>query len=186
LPGIEERNENGVLARAVKQAIVVALLGASLGVIANVLAPWRIAWVAQCRTLPAAPDSLLVAPYGSPRNEARGRVEPLSITLGQAKALFDRRRAIFLDARPPYEYAVAHIPGAVNIPWEEIEYYAAQVERMPTDTTVILYCAGESCDLSIHLGDHLAQRGFTRVRVFFGGWLAWTDAGYPVEPRRGR
>ena len=171
-----------MFARALRQALLIVAVSGMLGIISNALAPWGIPWIARPRVLAAAPDSLLLKANGLRRGSGPDSLPvPLSITLAQAKMLFDRGQAVFVDARPPYEYVEAHIPGALNIPWEEIEYYAAEVESLPRDSTIVVYCAGESCDLSIHLGDHLAELGFGHVRVFFGGWLEWTDAGYPVE-----
>lgn len=161
---------------------MVVLFGSIVGLGANAVAPWGIAWVAEPRILAAASDSMIVHGGAMP-GETPGRrtAEPLSITLAQAKALFDLGAAVFVDARPPYEYGEAHIPHAINIPWEEIEYYRDEIGRLPRDSTIVIYCAGESCDLSVHLGDYLAERSFTRVRVSFGGWLEWVSAGYPVE-----
>ena len=167
--------------RAVRQGIIVVLLGGVLGVIANSSAPWGIPWVARPRTLATASDSLLARHTAPAANGAV--VEPLSITLSQAKVLFDRDQAIFIDARPPYEYDEGHISGALNIPFEEIEYYRAEIEELPRDKILVVYCDGESCDLSVHLGDELAKRGFTEVRVFFGGWGAWGRAGFPITKR---
>jgi len=169
-----------MLRRALRQAVLLVALGAILGTAANLFAPWRIPWIARQTVLEAASDSLLLGSLPAAR-PGEGVAKPLSITLPQAKALFDRRAAIFVDARPPYEYDEGHIAGAVNIPWEEIEYYETDIAQLPRDSTVVVYCAGKSCDLSQHLGDELATRGFRKVRVFFGGWVGWNNAKYPVE-----
>ena len=38
-----------------------------------------------------------------------------TVNLAQAYALFQQGQALFIDARPPDEYAELHIPKALNI-----------------------------------------------------------------------
>jgi len=168
--------------RVVKKAVIQACLicaGASLiGVGVNLVAPWGIPFVARGRNLPQLPDSALVK--GTDPAPSDGH-ELVSITLQQAKTLFDRDQAVFVDARPEFEYAEGHIPGAINIPFDEVEYYGSAIASLDKHKPLVVYCAGESCDLSIHLGELLAKKGFNTVRVFFGGSVAWQRAGFPFD-----
>jgi rhodanese-related sulfurtransferase len=143
-----------------------------------VVATWGIPFVGEHRELAAIPDSLLAANSPVPMGEVP---QPVSISLSQAKLVFDRKQAVFVDARPVFEYADGHIAGAVNIPFEEIEYFSAAIANLDKNGQIVVYCSGESCDLSIHLGDALAKQGFSGVRVFFGGWVAWQRAGFPIS-----
>jgi rhodanese-related sulfurtransferase len=45
----------------------------------------------------------------------------------------------------------------------------------------IIYCAGTECDLSILLGNKLFELGYRQIYIFFGGWLDWQNANYPIE-----
>ncbi|OQB43103.1 MAG: molybdopterin biosynthesis protein MoeB [Candidatus Latescibacteria bacterium ADurb.Bin168] len=168
--------------RVVKNAIIQACLicvGASLiGAGVNLVAPWGIPFVARGKNLPQLPDSALVNRADPVPSAAH---ELVSVTLQQAKTLFDRDQAVFVDARPEFEYAEGHIPGAINIPFDEVEYYGAAIANLDKHKPLVVYCAGESCDLSIHLGELLAKKGFTAVRVFFGGSVAWQRAGFPFD-----
>jgi rhodanese-related sulfurtransferase len=163
---------------AVRQALLIVAIGAALGIMSNFLGtrdPWGVDWIAHPRVLVATldstlPDTTTPAPFD----------QPLSVTLKQARALFDDG-ALFIDARPPYAWGEGHIPGAVNIPWDEYEYYRDQVDKLPRDRMIVTYCDGSSCDLSIHLGDELASKGFMKVRVFYEGWMTWVEAKNPVE-----
>ena len=176
------QGRTSVLLRALRQALFIVVLGGVLGVVSNVIAPWGIPWVATPRLLVAAPDSLLTAVPGHGDAAPSGQVAaPLSITLSQARLLHDTGGAVFVDARAQYEYEDGCIAGAANIPYDEIEFYADDIAKLPRDSTIVVYCGGSSCDQSILLGDHLAQNGFRSVRVFFGGWVEWADAGYPVS-----
>jgi rhodanese-related sulfurtransferase len=104
------------------------------------------------------------------------------LSLSGAKDRFDRKAAIFLDARPPDEYKEGHIPGALSFYADDFEKMAPQVLPLLPDKTkeIVAYCHGTSCDLSIHLAQKLAEQGYTNVKVFFGGWPEWKKAGYPI------
>ena len=107
--------------------------------------------------------------------DSRGRLEP--VDLGE---LADRRRAgevILLDARPEREFRAGHIPGAVNIPVEEME---ARLHVLPVDQEIIAYCRGPYCPISDEAVAVLLANGY-RARRFALGLPDWRAAGLPVE-----
>ena len=76
---------------------------------------------------------------------------------------------IILDARRPDEYAEGHIPGAINVPNENIG--TAEIPELPDKAQLILvYC--RSGRRSKEASEKLAQLGYTNV-VEFGGILDW-------------
>jgi rhodanese-related sulfurtransferase len=103
------------------------------------------------------------------------------ISVEEARALLGEAHVTFVDARPSYHYAAAHIPGAVNLPAE----LAAGVLDMqslpiPPEAQVITYCDGGSCEQSEYLGVLLHERDVCQqVRVLEGGWQAWVAAQGP-------
>lgn len=110
-------------------------------------------------------------------------LQGLRATLRDAKRAFDRKNAVFVDARSSYAYAAGHIPGAINYLGND---YAPDVEKMlsdlPRDTEIIAYCSGGSCMNSVKIARLLIEKyGFTRARAFYDGWPAWVSAGYPVQ-----
>jgi rhodanese-related sulfurtransferase len=127
----------------------------------------------------------------------------------QAKDLWDLGEYLFVDSRSAVQYEEGHIAGAVNLPWEEFEKYyrpggrsaAPGVRPAPPNGNgtefhsggavdlrskpgLVIYCAGEDCDISHALARRLYQDGFQNIFVFFGGWHAWQDAGFPTEAGR--
>ena len=60
------------------------------------------------------------------------------VPVADALARCDRGEAVLIDVRAPDVYAAGHIPGAVNVPAQEIEARAAEIRRMAR--TPILYC----------------------------------------------
>ncbi len=72
--------------------------------------------------------------------------------------------AVLLDVRDPEEFASGHIPGAVNIPREEIE--RAKEVITDFDTPVFTYCySGRRSD---YAGISLKKMGYRNVRNIGG------------------
>jgi len=106
----------------------------------------------------------------------------MDIRLPEAAGFFKNGSAVFLDARPESAYAAGHIPGALSLPWSEVDDRFMRVAaELPLDTVIITYCDGESCTLSHRLALFLMDMGFENVRVLPNGWSVWKEAGLPVE-----
>lgn len=82
-----------------------------------------------------------------------------------------------LDVRPDEEFALGHLPGAVNIPLEELE---KRLSELPKDTEIIAYCRGAYCVLSFEAVAALRSKGF-RIRRLQDGFPEWKAAGLAVE-----
>ncbi len=104
--------------------------------------------------------------------------------LAEAKKKFDERQAIFIDARCPDEYNWSHIKGAISLPLDSLGMECPSViAQLPREKEIITYCSGSTdCQLSIELAKKLSNLGYLHVNAFFGGWLVWEAAGYPIEP----
>jgi rhodanese-related sulfurtransferase len=90
--------------------------------------------------------------------------------------------AIVLDARPPLEYAVSHIAGALNVapqPGRPAHLYisdVAEVGRLvggAKDKALVLYCNGPFCGKTKRLAAELVSAGYTNVRRYQLGAPAW-------------
>jgi rhodanese-related sulfurtransferase len=76
--------------------------------------------------------------------------------------------ARLLDVRSPDEYAHGHLPGAVNIPVQELDRRLAEVG--PADRELVVYC--RSGHRSARATEILRQHGFTKVHNL-GPMTAW-------------
>ena len=103
-----------------------------------------------------------------------------SISAAELHALGESGEApVVIDVRTSDEYASGHIPGAINIPFDQIAQRIAEIE---TPQGVALYCMvgprarkGESA---------LLAAGYKKVLHLEGGLAAWQAAGLPVEGTR--
>jgi phage shock protein E len=76
--------------------------------------------------------------------------------------------ARLLDVRSPEEYAGGHLPGAINIPVQELDRRVAEVG--PIDGELVVYC--RSGHRSGRATELLRQHGFTKVHNL-GPMTAW-------------
>ena len=92
------------------------------------------------------------------------------ITPEEAATLMkEEKNYIILDVRRPDEYAEGHIPGAINVPNEEIG--TAEIAELPDKSQLILvYC--RSGRRSKEASKKLVKLGYTNI-VEFGGILDW-------------
>ena len=82
-----------------------------------------------------------------------------------------------LDVRPPEEYAAGHLPGAINIPMEELERH---LDELNPSQEIVAYCRGPHCVLAFDAVDQLRQKG-VNARRLDGGLPEWRLEGLPVE-----
>jgi len=106
--------------------------------------------------------------------------EPKAINLEQAFILFNKG-AKFIDAREEFDYQEGYIPKAINIPFYAFEENEYKLKNIIKDEAIVTYCNGTDCDLSVLLGNKLAEMGYNKVFVFFGGWWEWVEANYPIN-----
>jgi rhodanese-related sulfurtransferase len=103
-----------------------------------------------------------------------------TITREALKARMDAKEDfVLVDVLSPDSYRQAHLPGAVNIPFSDIEGEAQS--RLPRGKDIIVYCASFQCHASPEAARKLEEIGFARVIDYEGGLADWRDAGYPVE-----
>jgi rhodanese-related sulfurtransferase/predicted transcriptional regulator len=106
---------------------------------------------------------------------ARDDLEPVSREI-LIERLHDGATTL-LDVRPEDEYALGHLPGALNIPLAELERRLAE---LPPDHLIVAYCRGPYCVLSFEAVAALRARGFN-VRRLEDGYPEWKAAGLPVQ-----
>lgn len=93
------------------------------------------------------------------------------ITQKEAKEIMDSEQDyIILDVRSEEEFKEGHIPGAILIPYEQIEDKAEDVLH-DKDMQILVYCrSGRRSKIA---ADALVQLGYTHVKEF-GGIIDWS------------
>ena len=82
-----------------------------------------------------------------------------------------------IDVRPKEEFDAGHLPGAVNIPLDDLNQ---RWQSLPADNEVVAYCRGPYCLLAFEAVERLRERGFSARRLQ-DGFPEWKLAGRPVE-----
>jgi ArsR family transcriptional regulator len=99
------------------------------------------------------------------------------ITRKQLLKLIREGAVTVLDVRPPDEFALGHVPGAVNIPLRALKERLTEINP---DREIVAYCRGEYCVLSFEAVALLRARGF-KVRRLEEGLPEWRAAGLPIK-----
>ncbi len=163
------------LTHVLLKTLIIILIGSAIGLTYNTISPGGISLKGNWS--PKVTSDSLEVPQGYEED-----VDPPAIRLDYAMMKFQSKNVIFLDARYPEDFKAGHIEGAINFPWEEYEEYAPQIlPTLPQDEEIIAYCDGTECETSLLLARELMELGYTKVKVFFGGWQEWRDAGLSVE-----
>lgn len=115
------------------------------------------------------------------------------VSTNELRKIIEAGAGVILDARPPMEFAVSHIPGAVNVapqPGRPAHLYVsdvAEVERLlkgAKDRALILYCNGPFCGKSKRLAAELVEDGHSNVRRYQLGAPGWrTLAGSAMQTK---
>lgn len=85
---------------------------------------------------------------------------------------------VILDVRTPAEFAAGHVPGARNVPHDQV---ASKLEELAAsrDKTVVLYCrSGRRSGMA---AETLRSAGFGKLLQLEGDYPGWEAAGRPVE-----
>jgi len=103
-----------------------------------------------------------------------------TVTLIEAKKLFDAKEVIFLDARPAPVYKRGHIPGAISVPYNSMEKQKLMAD-IPKEKDLVVYCYSSRCNQASLLDVRIRKLGYKNIVIFEGGVVEWTRAKYPYE-----
>lgn len=96
------------------------------------------------------------------RSELRKRVRTGTVTV--------------LDVRPAEEFALGHVPGAINIPTAELK---RRLSELPRKKEVVAYCRGPYCVFAFEAVAALRAAGY-KARRLEDGLPQWRAAGLPI------
>jgi rhodanese-related sulfurtransferase len=175
----DRRQQKGIM--AIRQFLVLAVVATALALVVNVVSPNRIPLVGDYYEIQVR-DGMIVPPSAEPG-------DPPFIAVDRAQAEYTMGTALFVDSRDKSEFDCGTIPGSVNIPFDYLpdnnlrEYIDSALGGVAPDKTIITFCSGEECDLSLHLARNLQAMGYSDVLIFFGGSREWEELGFEMERR---
>ena len=85
---------------------------------------------------------------------------------------------VVVDARYVEAYARDHLPGAINLPWRQLDETATA--HLPREALYVVYCWDARCHASTKTARRLEALGF-KVNELHGGLETWRKQGYPTE-----
>ena len=104
-----------------------------------------------------------------------------TITRDELKAALEGpAKPVLVEALPAKYYLDNHLPGAINIPHDEVDALATTL--LPDkNAPIVVYCANGPCRNSGIAAARLAELGYSNVRDYHEGKADWIEAGLPVE-----
>jgi rhodanese-related sulfurtransferase len=132
------------------------------------------------RTVPGEPGLVLV-------DATWGVIAPMTIalgveTIGELELIEHLERGgAAVDTRRPEYVRSGTIPGAVNIPHEEV---LARRDELEADEPVVLFCNGPQCTATPRAIEALLAAGHPpeALRYYRGGIHDWVTLGLPLAP----
>ncbi len=91
---------------------------------------------------------------------------------------------LFLDARnaAAWSSALSQLPGALRMPPGQVDERARGIAQ---GLAMVVYCATPLQSDSAQVARRLRQLGFEEVSLLDGGYVAWLEGGFPLEPKGG-
>lgn len=132
---------------------------------------------------PASAQTVFDATLGEAKQETG------EVSTSQLRQMLSNQ-AVLLDARPPLEYAISHIPGALNVAPKQgrpAHLYVSDVAEIGRlvgevkDKPLVLYCNGPFCGKVKRLGAELVKAGYANVSRYQLGAPGWRALGGAME-----
>lgn len=129
-----------------------------------------------CGGAPEARSGDATAPAASAGSEATAPSANLDVTA--LRSAMESTALPVLDVRSPEEFADGHVPGAINIPLQELQTRMGELETLKDREFAVICAVGGRSSSATSM---LHRKGFTGARNVDGGTNAWKAAGYPLE-----
>jgi ArsR family transcriptional regulator len=107
--------------------------------------------------------------------QERDAMEPVSRT--ELRKRMKDGLITVLDVRPAEEFALGHIPGAINIPVNELK---RRLTELAKKQEIVAYCRGPYCVMAFEAVAALRESGY-KTRRLEDGMPEWRAAGLPVN-----
>lgn len=99
-----------------------------------------------------------------------------TIKLEDLQSVYERSTNVIVDVRPQTEFEQGHIPGSINIPFDQLK---DRISEIPADKCVYIVC--EKGGRSIGVTMMLARHEISACCVTSGGVKHWKEKGLPLN-----
>ena len=103
----------------------------------------------------------------------RGR----GLSVMEAVQKINREKALIIDVCTPLEFDAGHLPGAQNIPLDQLKDRLPQLAKNKTQTLLMVCTSGMRSRSAVDVAKNL---GFDKASSLSGGMRAWREANQPV------
>jgi len=103
----------------------------------------------------------------------------------ELKAKLDGNKdLVIVEALPARHYEEAHLPGALNMPHDQVDELAPTL--LPDKAReIVVYCSNRACQNSPQASKRLEALGYQNVYDYEEGKQDWIGAGLPTESGTG-
>jgi rhodanese-related sulfurtransferase len=98
---------------------------------------------------------------------------------GLMEMMANREHFKLVEVLSKESYGQGHIPGAINIPLDNLEELAPKILKK-TDV-IVVYCANYHCHASTEAAETLLRMGFKKTLDFKGSKNLWVSSGLELE-----
>jgi rhodanese-related sulfurtransferase len=103
------------------------------------------------------------------------------ISRRQVQRLMFGTRACLIEVLSEHSFQQAHLPGAINVPFDDAFDVHVQSAVPDKNAPVIVYCSDSTSPLSPAAADRLERLGYTKVFDYSAGKSDWRQSGLQVE-----
>ncbi len=100
------------------------------------------------------------------------------VEVDEFEKMWKQKQGIVLDVRTKKEFEEGHIPGAVNLDINALDF-EKRIGELDKGKTYLVHCA--SGVRSVRACDKMGRMEFKELYNLKGGMKAWQKAGKPVE-----
>ena len=105
---------------------------------------------------------------------------PDTINRDELQRAIQERTVVVLEVLPPAYFEKEHLPGAKNLPLDDLDDLAPRLVA-DKDQAIVTYCSNTACNNSAVAAARLRELGYHNVRKYPAGKQGWIEAGLPVE-----
>ena len=102
-------------------------------------------------------------------------------SLADFEVLQARGTVLVVDVRNDDSFRAGHIPGAMNVPIDEVERRAAEIIARAGSLAIVTYCSCVNEHTSASAAEMFNKAGACRATALAGGYPAWVAGGRKVE-----